>query len=78
MGPRIMYEPNNLDALCANREVFAIFHEAGWIDYFQRLNIFYEETSLQFTMNLTREYSEIRGMRIDASERAIAEATGLT
>ena len=77
MGPPIRYEPSNLDALYANREVFDIFCEAGWIGYFQRLNGFHEDTTLQFSMNLIGEYLEIRGLRIDASERIVAEVTGL-
>ena len=60
MGPSVKFEPNNLDAIHANREVFSIFREAGWIQYFQRLNGFHEETTFQFTMNLTGEHSEIR------------------
>ena len=72
MGPPVRYEPNNLDALRANMEVFAIFQEVGWIEYFQRLNGFHEETTFQFAMNLTQEHSEVRGLRID-----VAEVTGL-
>ena len=45
MGPPVRYETNNLDALRASREVFAIFQEVGWIEYFQRLNGFHEDTT---------------------------------
>ena len=68
MGPPIRYEPNNLDALFVNREVYEIFHEAGWIGSFQRLNGFHEETTLQFSLNMTGDDSEIRGLEIDASK----------
>ena len=77
MGPPIRYEPSNLGPLYANIEVFAIFREAGWIGYFQIFNGFHEETTLQFSMNFTGEYSEIIGLRIDALEQAITEVTGL-
>ena len=56
MGPLVRYEPKNLDTLRENREVFAIFQEVGWIEYFQRLNGFHVETSFQFAMNLTRDH----------------------
>ena len=77
MGSPVRYEPNNLDALHANMEVFAIFQEPGWIEYFQRLNGFHEETKFQFSMNLTEEHSEIKGLRIDISEQDLAEVIGL-
>ena len=77
MGPPVRYEPNNLDALHANMEFFAIFWEPGWIEYFQRLNGFHEQTSFQFSMNLTGDHYEIRGLRIDVSKKALAEVTGL-
>ena len=77
MGAPARYEPNNLDALSANREVFSIFWEVKWIKYFQRLNGFHEEIKFQFTLNLIGEHSEIRGLRIDVSEWALAEVTGL-
>ena len=74
MGRPIRYEPSNIDALSANREVYDIFLEAGWIGYFQLLNEFHEETTLQFSLELIRE---IRGLRIDASKKAVANVTGL-
>ena len=57
MGPPFKYEPNNLDALHANMEVFAIFWEPRWIEYFQRLNGFHEEMAFQFVINLTEDHS---------------------
>ena len=67
MGPLVRYEPKNLDALRENREVFAIFWEAGWIEYFQILNGFHEEKTFQFAMNLIGDHLEIRGLRIYVS-----------
>ena len=72
MGPPVRYEPNNIDSLHANREVFAIFREAGWIEYFQRLSGFHEETTFKFSMNLNGEYSEIRGLRMDVLKHALS------
>ena len=77
MGAPFRYEPNNLDALSANKEFFSIFWEVGWIEYFQRLNGFHEETKFQFAMNLIGEHSEITGLRIDVSEWALAKVMGL-
>ena len=56
MGLPVKYEDNNLDALREKIEFFDIFWEYGWIEYFQRLNGFHEETIFQFTMNLTRNH----------------------
>ena len=77
MGPIVRYEPNNIDTLHENREVFAIFWEDGWIEYFQRMNGFHEETTFQFSKSLTEEHSEIRGLRIYVSDWALAEVTRL-
>ena len=57
MGAPARYEPNILDALSAKREVFSIFREVGWIEYFQILNGFHEETTFQYAMNLTGQHS---------------------
>ena len=70
MGPLVNYEPNNLNSLNANKEVFSIFQEAGLIEYFQILNGFHEEIAFHFAMNLIGEHSDIRGLRIDVSEWA--------
>ena len=72
MGPSIRYEPKNLDTMCENREFFSIFREVGWIEYFQRLNGFHEETTFQFSMNLNGDHLEIIGLRIDVSERDLS------
>ena len=53
------------------------FWEAGWIGYFQILNRFHEEKTIQFSMNLNGEYSIIRGLWVDASEWFVAEVTRL-
>ena len=76
MGLPVRYEPKNLDAVRENMEDFAIFREARWIKYFQRINGFHEEMTFQFSMNFTRDHPIIKGLRIDVSEQALVEVTG--
>ena len=67
MSLPVRHDTINMDTLHGNIEFFVIFEEAGWIDYFERLNGFHEEMMLQFSMNLTRTHLEIRILRIDVS-----------
>ena len=45
--------------------------------YFERLNGFHEEMTLQFAMNMKENHSMVKGLRIEASDRAITEVTWL-
>ena len=72
MGFPVRHEPKNIDSLCRNKEVFVIFEEVRWIEYFQILNGFHEETTLHFFMNLIKTHSYIRGLRIDVLEASLA------
>ena len=47
----------------------------GWTEFFQRLNGFHQETALQFSLNLTKTHSEVRGLRIEVSEAIVAKFT---
>ena len=77
MGIPTRHEPPNTQELRKNAEIFAIFEAADWTEFFQRLNGFHCETALQFALNLTETYSEVRGLRIEVSEAIVAEVTGL-
>ena len=56
-----------------NDEFFAIFEAGGWTEFFQLLNGFHRETTLQFVLNLTENHSDIRGLWIEVSEVIVAE-----
>ena len=71
------YEPSNMQELTRNAEVFSIFQAAGWTKFFQRLNGFHHEASLQFALNLTETHLEVWGLCIEFSEAIVAEVTGI-
>ena len=77
MGIPAQHEPPNTRELRRNAEVFAIFEAAGWTEFFQCLNGFHRETTLQFSLNLTETHSEVRGLHIEVSEAIVVEVTSL-
>ena len=77
MGIPTQHEPPNMRELRRNAKVFTIFEATGWTEFFQRLNGFHHETSLQFSLNLTKTHLEVRGLHIEVSEAIVAEVTGL-
>ena len=77
MGISARYEPSNTRELRKNAAVFAIFQAARWIEFFEWLDGFNHEASLQFSLNLTETYSEVWGLRIEVSEAIISEVTAI-
>ena len=53
MGILARYEPSNTQALRRNVVVFAIFQAASWTGFFECLDEFNHEATLQFALNLT-------------------------
>ena len=49
----------------------------GWTEFFQRLNGFHRETTLQFSLNLTETHSEVRGLHIEVSKSIVVEFTSI-
>ena len=45
--------------------------------FFERLNGFHCEETLQFALNLTETHSEVWGLRIEVSEAIMAKVTGI-
>ena len=76
MGIPARHEPPNMRELRRNAEVFTISQLAGWTKFFQPLNGFHHETTLQFALNLTETHSEVWGLHIEVSEAIVAEVTG--
>jgi len=58
-------------------EAYQIFLQAGWIDYFRRLQEFDSQQVLEFALNLNEDHSIVRGVRIPVTEEAIIEVSGL-
>ena len=76
-GLAVHREPENLNAICQDLEVYRIFENSGWIVYFEQLQGFNENDALEFSRNLDGEQSMVRGMRIPVTEEIIAEVTHL-
>ena len=77
MGIPARYEPSNTGELRRNAAVLAIFQAVDWMEFFERLNGFHCEATLQFALNLTETHSEVWGLRIEVYEAIIAEVTGI-
>ena len=77
MGIPSRHEHIDTEALRRNAEFFAIFEAAGWTKFFQCLNGFHRETTLQFALNVTKTHSEFKGLRIEVTEDIVVEVTGL-
>jgi hypothetical protein len=76
-GPAIRHEPGSIALLELHPEVYQIFQQAGWVDYFQRLQGFDPQQVLEFARNLQEGYSTVQGVRIPVSEDDIAQVSGL-
>ena len=77
MGLPARHEPLNTQELRNNPAVFAIFQATGWIEFFEGLDGFNREASLQFALHLKDTHSEVWGLRIEVSEAIISEVTAL-
>ena len=77
MGILVRHETPNTQALRKNAEFFTIFEAAGWTKLFQHFNGFYRETSLQFSLNITKTQSQVKGMQIEVYEVIVVEVTTL-
>jgi hypothetical protein len=74
-GSTVRYELANLDTLLLHPKAYQIFLQVGWIPYFKKLQGFNEDEVLDFSQNLTKEYSMVNGVRIKVSEESIAAVT---
>ena len=73
-GKTIRSEPHKLTASAAARE---ILENAGWLNYFNRLQESNEAVALEFLQNLQENHSIVGGKRIEVMEDIIAETSGL-
>ena len=76
-GPLITYEPASTTVLELYPDIYQIFLQAGWIEYFKRLSDFNEQQVLEFVRNLREGFSVVQGIQIPVTEEVIAQATGL-
>jgi hypothetical protein len=66
-----------VEQLQQNIAVYQLFQNAGWTIYFEILQGFDVETTLEFTQNLIGEKSMVRGIEVFVTEEIIARVMGL-
>jgi hypothetical protein len=76
-GSIVRNEPTTMALLEHYLAAYEIFQQAGWLNYFCRLQGYNEQQVLQFARNLHEDYSVIEGVRISVTEEDIAEVSGL-
>jgi hypothetical protein len=67
-------EPTLLQVTEQARE---ILHHLGWMEYFNRLQGYDTNITLEFFQNLQGEISMVRDIRIPVTPEIVAEVTGL-
>jgi hypothetical protein len=78
MGGSIIHnEPATTVLLEHYPAAYEIFQQAGWLNYFHRLQAYNEQQVLQFARNLQGDHSVVEGVRIPVTEEGIAEVSGL-
>ena len=73
----VRHEPNSMDALQNCPEAYHIFIDAGWIEYFQKLEGSDEAVAIEFAQNLNNNQTQVRGMQLEVTEEVISWVTSL-
>ena len=73
-GRTVRSEPHKMTVSDAARK---ILENAGWLNYFNRLQESNEAVVLEFLQNLQENHSIVGGKRIEVTEDIIAETSGL-
>jgi hypothetical protein len=76
-GSAIRNEPATTALLEQYPEAYQIFEQAGWLNYFRRLQWYNEQQVLEFALNLQEHHSVVNGVRISVTEEDIAAVSGL-
>jgi hypothetical protein len=76
-GPVVRKEPATTALLEHYPAAYQIFEQAGWLQYFRRLQGYNESQTLQFARNLQDNHSVVAGVRISVTEKDIAAVSGL-
>jgi hypothetical protein len=76
-GPVVRKEPATTALLEHYPAAYQIFEQAGWLQYFRRLQGYNESQTLQFARNLQDNHSIVAGVRISVTEEDIAAVSGL-
>jgi hypothetical protein len=76
-GAVVRKEPATTALLEHYPAAYQIFEQAGWLNYFRRLQGYNERQVLQFARNLQENHSVVAGIRISVTEQDISEVSGL-
>jgi hypothetical protein len=76
-GAVVRKEPATTALLEHYPAAYQIFEQAGWLNYFRRLQGYNEWQVLQFTRNLQENHSVVAGIRISVTEQDISAVSGL-
>jgi hypothetical protein len=76
-GSAIRNEPATTALLEQYPVAYQIFEQAGWLNYFRRLQWYNEQQVLQFALNLQEDHSVVNRVRISVTEEDIAAVSGL-
>jgi hypothetical protein len=76
-GPVVRKEPATTALLEHYPAAYQIFEQAGWLQYFRRLQGYNESQTLQFARNLQDNHSVVAGVRISVTEQDISAVSGL-
>jgi hypothetical protein len=76
-GAVVRKEPATTALLEHYPAAYQIFEQAGWLNYFSRLQGYNEPQVLQFARNLQENHSVVAGIRISVTEQDISAVSGL-
>jgi hypothetical protein len=76
-GPVVRKEPATTALLEHYPTAYQIFEQAGWLQYFRRLQGYNESQTLQFARNLQDNHSVVAGVQISVTEQDISAVSGL-
>jgi hypothetical protein len=76
-GAVVRKEPATTALLEHYPAAYQIFEQAGWLNYFRRLQGYNEPQVLQFARNLQENHSVVAGIRISVTEQDISAVSGL-
>jgi hypothetical protein len=76
-GPVVRKEPATTALLEHYPTAYQIFEQAGWLQYFRRLQGYNESQTLQFARNLQENHSVVASVQIFVTEQDISAVSGL-
>jgi hypothetical protein len=76
-GSFIHHELESLDLFCIYSKAYQIFHNTGWVTFFEKLQGFDNVVTLEFSQNLDGARPSVQGLHVDVIEGTILVATRL-